>query len=205
MKPALGFRVWSYSRDSGILALCPVAYSNHHWKPGVNRAFCAKGPGGGWRSHAAPAKGCTCGLHIYHKVETCNYFSGSLLHGVVIGWGKIALHPDGFRAQYARILALGCNDDTPMVATEIAQRYRVPLIPTDKLQSFGDRFGKSYAEEYVIPAQEPLAYGIPSVVLGRTTGAETVTTPTWGGWGSYTTSVTTYSNGDYIIFPNNGL
>lgn len=66
-------------------------------------------------AHECPGKGCECGLRAYHPwlVPPWYLWSGDkaankdrFVTGVVEAWGRIELYPEGFRAQFARPVAL---------------------------------------------------------------------------------------------------
>lgn len=60
-------------------------------------------------SHDAPDASCECGLYAHHpwsaygrcEIESCYHRSGFVL-GFVFAWGKIEVHREGFRAEYAK-------------------------------------------------------------------------------------------------------
>ena len=59
--------------------------------------------GGVVDEHVAPHTKCRCGIHAYSKAQAITYGS---VHALVIGWGKIVVHPDGWRSEKAQIVGL---------------------------------------------------------------------------------------------------
>lgn len=91
------------------------------WVPGVNIAQCRNG-----HDHRPPAKECGCGLYAYYGVGrfATNGSYGSVI-GLVRGWGKVSVAQDGWRAQYAEIVAIA--EGGPH-ADGIAAAYGVPTM-----------------------------------------------------------------------------
>ncbi len=98
----LGFRGWRVA-PSGLLM---SASADDGWVPGDNLATCPRG------MHPAPKAGCGCGLYAHYELETVpqsvNFGgnNGGIMVGAVAGWGRVILHPDGWRAEYAKVIAL---------------------------------------------------------------------------------------------------
>ncbi len=112
-RPILGFRL---NRHSGE-ALVPLSYAGYVWKPGLNVAVCRSYP----TKHHAPGPACRCGLYACHDVNALVHAVGQwgtlrpsaqplILVGVA-GTGVVRIHERGWRAQYARIVAL--SDEIP--------------------------------------------------------------------------------------------
>jgi hypothetical protein len=118
----LGFRGWKVA-PSGLLMSAGVSDG---WLPGENVAACSRG------LHPAPAKGCGCGLYAHYTLEdlskSVNWGDQSgVIVGAVSGWGRVILHPDGWRAESAHILALFRQG--PAAALERAAKvYSVPVV-----------------------------------------------------------------------------
>lgn len=103
------------------------------WYPGVNTARCCP-PMDIPRLRLTtcndpPSLVCNCGLYAYHSLEIAahnynNYFLGCF--AVVRGWGKTICHPDGWRAQFAEVLAL--IGDQPSISRGAVQFWRPPAI-----------------------------------------------------------------------------
>jgi hypothetical protein len=73
--------------------------------------------------------------------------------GAVLCWGRVVIHPEGIRAQYARPLALCRPRDREVSLVvqrnlrEVADAYAVPLIEADHLVAYAHEFGTSYRPE----------------------------------------------------------
>ena len=109
-----GVRLWTVTLGCGSMALCGL--NGSAWTAGgePTRARCSP-----FISHSsrddpghAPAPDCTCGLYSMHPwPEQTSEIARSLLGGsdlaipvmgIVEAWGRIEVHEDGFRAEYAR-------------------------------------------------------------------------------------------------------
>jgi hypothetical protein len=113
------------------------ATSNHVWRRGVNEATCDGS------DHAAPHPRCQCGLYAFHRPTPLNAFPRELA-GAIAAFGGIEVHEEGFRSQYARVIALARLPDMPITIVEaemVAARYRVPLVAWDHLHELRDAHG----------------------------------------------------------------
>jgi hypothetical protein len=140
----LGFRLWTVSEQGVLQSLTMQA----NWLPGENQAICTQG----WYerrprfpfAHHAPVKRCQCGFHAYHRLDDVREHAAGLhrtlrldcVLGAVAGWGKVQVHPDGFRAERCQILALSARrlDDAPQLFIA-AQRYNVEVLGLQELAS----------------------------------------------------------------------
>ena len=98
-------------------------------------------PGGGeWLTascavdprHAAPAPGCTCGIHAWHpRPERARHVLGyrGRVSGVVEAGGAVEVHRDGFRAERARPYAffLTPRANAALVG-RLAEAYRAEVV-----------------------------------------------------------------------------
>jgi hypothetical protein len=136
--PLYGLRTWTVAGTDGDELLAapqqPVT-----WPVGGAwiEATCA-GAGG----HAAPAPGCSCGIHGWHPRRRWArriFAVRREIPGVVEASGAIEVHEDGFRAQrarpYALMLAPGRN---PALVRRLATAYRVPVVETADPQAVLD-------------------------------------------------------------------
>lgn len=118
----LGFRGWKVA-PSGLLMSAGVSDG---WLPGENVAACSRG------LHPAPAKGCGCGLYAHYTLEDLSKSvnwgdqSGTIV-GAVSGWGRVVLHPDGWRAEKAHIIAL-FRQGPAAALDRAAAVYKVPVV-----------------------------------------------------------------------------
>jgi hypothetical protein len=125
--------------------------------------------------HDAPVQDCTCGLYAFHAIPP-GWFTGGLraptfnpaggiaggAGAVITAWGRIEVHHNGFRAEYAQIVALVHDPyDGPHARAQLqkaADLYHVRLIEvrdvtTDpELQQLGDR-----VPDQLLPKQPTIA------------------------------------------------
>jgi hypothetical protein len=101
-----GYRSWKPLMSQQIEpALC--AYTQGYiWKPGLNVAECLRGGTlYGYRPHRPmPSKDCTCGFYARSVDDDHGYNIG--ISGVIKASGRVILGATGFRAEFARIVAL---------------------------------------------------------------------------------------------------
>lgn len=91
----VGQRAFNIGADQRSLRSVHVS---HTWEDGVNHCYCA----------VLDKKGvCTpyhgCGFWAYHQGST---YPGGAVQGVIEGWGKVTIGTLGFRAEYAKIVAV---------------------------------------------------------------------------------------------------
>jgi hypothetical protein len=142
-KPLVGFRIWR----GGPLRGEPRLSSAHQlgrWPRGADaRATCLPWDRPVPPTHAAPDPGCACGIHAFFSRDLLEAYLSELrppralgerlfyVAGVVLGWGRVAVGVDGWRAEWGRPAALLRRDAPPEVAewTErAALRYGVPVV-----------------------------------------------------------------------------
>lgn len=112
----LGWRHFDIDADG----ICSSVVNNYVWEPGENRARC--GAPGGEVVHTNHH----CGLNCFY--EPTNVLYGSL-HALVRGRGeRFAIHPNGFRAEYAEIVAFVGGRFPSENLKKAAKRYGVPLF-----------------------------------------------------------------------------
>lgn len=73
--------------------------------------------------HEAPHRDCGCGIHAFYDVgsvspSTLPWSSGEAVTGLIVGWGEVIPHPDGFRCSKARICALAGRTSRARLAAE---------------------------------------------------------------------------------------
>jgi hypothetical protein len=146
MEPAIGFRGWR-TGGTGLFSLTKRAY----WQPRqTQRAQC-----GLEINHRPPAPECSCGLYAVYDVggRTVKGISApaSDCLGAVRCWGRLVLHPEGFRAEFAAILGLYvppslATGDAAEPFRSIAEAYAVPIFfDLAGLRTFALEFGVNYA------------------------------------------------------------
>lgn len=127
-----GIRAWSIRTERGSPRLGALV-NDSRWAVGgaATEASCrAVGRGG----HRAPREACSCGLYALHPFAARR--GGHLASGAVIGvieaWGRVVLHPTGFRAEYARPVALFSSvravGETRTMVERLARAYGADVI-----------------------------------------------------------------------------
>ena len=171
MTPAIGFRVWRIGETlTGPRLVSPNR--NSLWLPGIRlEAECWTEAVGGEHGRLAkahrnqpelrpPVQACTCGIYAYHSTEDmANALQTRFIGGAVLCWGRITIHREGIRAQFARPLALSSADSfspsTDDYLAELAAGYGVPLLDLSHLELYAREFG----ERYEPVADPPTAWG----------------------------------------------
>lgn len=125
--------------------LGPLNYG-YPWRPGENTARCLPKQdtlwGHGYQQDRpghehAPHKDCHCGLNAFFEPHDIK--EGGDVTAAVIGWGDMRVHPDGWRAEKARIVALLNNS---LNLDEVARLYNVPIVvDMEALQMKASEFG----------------------------------------------------------------
>lgn len=132
----LGWRHFNIDENG----FCHSVANSYVWTPGENRALCGGLSG-------APHDGHHCGLNVFY--EPTNVMYGPL-HALVRGRGeRFAIHPNGFRAEYAEIVAFVGGRHPSASLKAAAKRYGVPLFKRTwsaeryaKRKELGDFFPK---------------------------------------------------------------
>jgi hypothetical protein len=93
--------------------------------------------------HAAPYPRCQCGLYAYHRPTPLEATPRELA-GAIAASGDIEIYRQGFRAQYARIIALAQIPGMPVTtgdAKVVAAHYKVPLVTWNRLHELRNAHG----------------------------------------------------------------
>lgn len=126
IQPVIGFR--TFCSDDGLLRSSGAG--DAIWDPDVTIAECegfdkvhalafyesSGEPAKAKTPHPAPDKNCGCGLYAYHKPAHLFAAVGlfgprpSRIKGAIAAWGRMEIHPTGFRAEKARVVALALDD-----------------------------------------------------------------------------------------------
>lgn len=156
-EPLVGFRQWG-ARAGGLysgifvagrfvpnpaLALVAPRAAPSAWPTDEARAarcFAIKG-------HEAPHRDCRCGYAAYYALpDDPELPARQAVWGAVVAWGRIVECEHGFRAQYARPVALlDCDnphDPTGRRRARAAESYSVPLLPRDELIAYAAWHGE---------------------------------------------------------------
>ena len=158
-EPLVGFRRWGCKRGglySGIfvagrfvpspalgmiaprVALRPWPTDADH----VAKCFALRG-------HEAPHRDCNCGWAAYYSLATEPELPApECVWGAVVAWGKIVECETGFRAQFARPLALLDRENPDDLreqgrrAAVAAEAYAIPLLARDELIAYAHWHGE---------------------------------------------------------------
>lgn len=162
-RKVLGYRQFTLDEDGQLGSVA----TRNWWMPGPNRARCDQAELGGMGfspfapryepapDHDAPNDDCVCGLYAWHALPaswlngTLKESAGSAIAAVVTAWGRLEVHRDGFRAEWAEIVALIHDPyDGPVHrarAQKAADLYGVKLLDVrdvagdPELAELGDR------------------------------------------------------------------
>ncbi len=154
--PLRGYRYWHAEWDSGQPVLRSLYHSTVWPAQGPLHASCEKRPGTvvAWirslfssqpqETHHAPGTACECGIYALTRVDAieprellpqvCHPGLDVYVLGVVMLWGRVVQHGQGYRAEYARPLRLLTTP--PLARTTgirtlldaVATRYGIPLV-----------------------------------------------------------------------------
>jgi hypothetical protein len=156
-EPLVGFRQWG-TRGGGLYsgifvagrfvpnpALAQVAprATPSPWPTDdarVAKCFAMKG-------HEAPHRDCRCGYAAYYALpDEPDLPTRQAVWGAVVAWGRIIECERGFRAQFARPVALlDCDnphDPAGRRSALAAESYAVPLLPRDELITYAAWHGE---------------------------------------------------------------
>jgi hypothetical protein len=143
-----GIRRWTVGWRAGDADL--RGYANATWMPGgvPTKARCR---GRGRRmAHRSPGPSCSCGLYALHPWEAQVPLPASgdgfpnEICGIIEAWGRVELHANGFRAQYARPIALALvgthrDSDAGEAVGRLAGRYRAEVIEVASPRELAER------------------------------------------------------------------
>jgi hypothetical protein len=148
--PIRGYRWWGVQGDGWLFS---AWFREGRWSAAANQAECLGR--GRWRRcqwarrhpHGVPGWDCGCGFHALSsppsadedatavwpwQTEAGRSGDEDLVFGVVQGWGRVTVGTRGWRAQYARPLALWVRPDSPLAGDprmqSLARRYPVPIL-----------------------------------------------------------------------------
>ena len=147
-----GYRAWQLGPGGVLFPLALPAAPP--WEPAVNRARCF----GDRRhdAHAAPAPHCTCGLHALHRPDDGRLELGHPAVGAIAAWGEIEVYSEGFRAEYACVIALAeapRSTGPPARLREAARRYGVRLVSLAALEAEAGEFALPLPNE-ILPNRQ---------------------------------------------------
>lgn len=149
----VGYRAWN---------LDPVGYLhsigvNHVWRPGLNTATCLMGYGPGCGYVPSPiGSGCgACGLYGFHRASSIAHADGAgwgrpNIGGLICAHGHLEIHPDGFRAEHAKVVALVARQgghELTLALARAAQMYGVNLVHPAEIEAVASEFGIAVPDE----------------------------------------------------------
>lgn len=165
--PVIGFRRFLIDDDAWLAATNVGGI----WKPGLNVAKCRADrrlPAGFYSlsirreepppfDHKAPHERCSCGLYAKHKVAEVPDANGPSVIAAVVAEGRLATHPAGFRAEKARVVALGIpeNGVSEGRLQIIAAAYGAVAVPEEELETVALRYGTPVPEG-MLPGEKKL-------------------------------------------------
>jgi hypothetical protein len=138
-----GFRSWRVANGRLV-----SPYIACRWDGPVMRAVCHDANRGlvrgeGWLAepHVSPHPECRCGIYAYHTPGPRTWFGEVWwCEGVVSVWGRVEVHADGLRAEFARVLALAAPEDArpQAVVRGIGAALGVPVVPAAALAAYAE-------------------------------------------------------------------
>ena len=139
IEPVVGFRNWRIV--DGTLT---SPYAGTAWHEPL---LCARCLGG---EHEAPHPGCDCGVSAYHdpqvRFSTVDFRGVS---GIVTLWGRVEVHPDRMRAEFARVEALALYSRWSArqrnEVTTVARRLGVDLVDLHEQEAAAAGYGAALA------------------------------------------------------------
>ena len=147
-RPVVGFRTWRIANGRLLSPYVPC-----RWDGPVMTAECRDAnrglqQGRGWLAapHESPHPDCQCGIYAYHRPGPRTWFGEVWwCEGVITAWGRIEVHGQGIRAQFARVRALAVPEHgephLPAIVRAIAATLGVPVVAPDALATLADELG----------------------------------------------------------------
>lgn len=176
IQPVIGYRGWNLTHPRRLpdgqedeYRLISGGPAGAVWEPATNRAECKLlemarlGRYGATDDqlaagyHEAPAPNCACGFYGYNDLAS----GQGGVTGAIAAWGRIEVHRHGFRAEYARVVALALHGglafdkDQRKAIEAIAERYGVKAVPLIHLEAEAREHGIAVPEELRPEAEEP--------------------------------------------------
>ncbi len=142
-----GYRAWQLGPGGFLFPLALPAAPP--WEPGTNRARCIASRR--HDAHQAPGAHCLCGLHALHNPGDRRLKLGHPTIGAIAAWGEIEVYAEGFRAEYASVIALvhqeSRSSGPPARIREAARRYGVRLVSLAALEAEASEFAHPLPDE----------------------------------------------------------
>ena len=159
-EPVLGYRAWLIEPGCDGHLLRSVLASAH-WAStpsGWTGAVCMPQAGSGYAlvrhdQTSVPHPECTCGLYAYHSLSIGGY-DGRLLQpdsadiglvwGAVVGAGRVLVYQDGWRAQFARPVAILQGSGTQRHVRGLSDQLGIPTVPSSDIVHMAAEFGRPW-------------------------------------------------------------
>jgi hypothetical protein len=156
--PVHAFRDWRVSPDGLASPRTGVPWTERimsaECRPRTPEALLAP-------KHEPPGRACSCGIHAYFQPnrETSRVdYTG--VTGIVTVWGRLAVHANGVRAEFARVEALGVygrwTRRQKAVVAEVAASLDVDVMDLAELEYAAHRYATPLPSD-LIPS--PPAHG----------------------------------------------
>ena len=101
------------------------------------------------RGHDAPHRDCNCGYAAWYELpDDPAVPAPEGAWGAICAWGRIVEHETGFRAQYARAIALldlrypGDRREKGLRIENAAEAYGIPVLPREDLVAYARWHGE---------------------------------------------------------------
>jgi hypothetical protein len=133
VEPVIAYHSWRVVEGELV-----SPFVRERWDGGVATARCVRG---GARArgelllseHHSPHPDCRCGIHAYFEPRSAvSDVDFRRVLGVVAVWGRMEMHPEGVRAEFAQIQALGVSGAWSRWhradVAAIAERLEIPLV-----------------------------------------------------------------------------
>jgi hypothetical protein len=143
--PIVGFRCWKARTANGSVRLTSI-YKDAPWNArGPNDAACDLGT-----QHTAPSLRCSCGLYACYSLREAAYRSigDEIVFGAVLGWGRVYLHENGWRAQTAQVVCFTSIGLPRVRDLAVAAAAGLPLLPSSSVETYAAEFGVDGAALY---------------------------------------------------------
>ncbi len=154
IEPLVGYRAFACHGGNILKSV----YREYEWIPGENQALCIPHTPTIWMGGRIPGnvppkdhspgvvdEKCHCGFWALDSLDRFNSIMGgpvnpSSIWGRVLGYGRVAIGTQGWRAEKAKIIALYLRPsqhlifkmhDDPSRLERVADQYNVPVVPID--------------------------------------------------------------------------
>jgi hypothetical protein len=157
-EPMIGYRAWLVEPRCdgfelrGVLAPVRWASTPNAWTAAVCRP--EAGTGSPLVRHDqvdVPHPDCTCGLHAYHSLSIGGYddrlvpavgWDVGIVWGAVVGAGRVLTYGDGWRAQFARPVAMLQGSGLESHVRGVARQLGIPVVSKSGIARVAVEFGR---------------------------------------------------------------